>query len=264
MKKLLCVVILSLCIAASQAHEFWIQSQRYFFAVGEKATLSFVVGEGFVGEPWKSTAARLVRLEHHQVSGISDLRAFAKEGERNQVELELKSEGTHLVVMQSNNSFIELDAEKFNNYLKEDGLDEAYQQREKTNSLNKPGRELYSRYSKLLLQVGNKRDDTALKSAGLPLEIVPEKNPYDYKPGELVKFKILFQGKPLFGAKVMVWNRKNNQTMAQPVYTMQDGTIEARISNTGSWMISTVKMIPSKSGEADWESYWGSFVFGVQ
>ena len=63
--------------------------------------------------------------------------------------------------------------------------------RRKTNTLNKPSKEFYSRHTKLLVQVGEKKDDTYKKVIGFPIEIVPEKNPYTLKEGDPVRFKIL-------------------------------------------------------------------------
>ena len=99
---------------------------------------------------------------------------------------------------------------------------------------------------------------------GFPIEIIPEKNPYTLKKGDPVRFKILFEGKPLFGAKVKVWNRFDNRTTLQNIHTEKNGIIETHISNPGPWMVSVVKMVPSKQPGADWQSYWGSLVFGVE
>jgi uncharacterized GH25 family protein len=247
------------------AHEFWMQPDKFFFSTGETLTINCKVGENFTGEPWNVQKTRLMTLEHHRQGAVNDLLPIATEGEKGSVvQLQLEHEGTHLFVMQTNHAFIELEAEKFNAYLKEDGLDDVYAKREKTNSFNKAGKELYARYTKLLIQTGKKTDDTYKKIIGLPLEIVPEQNPYALKVGGRISFKILFNGKPLFGARVKIWNRYNNRTMVQNIYTQQDGVIETPVSNPGSWMVSVVHMTPSKDPKADWESYWGSLTFGVK
>jgi uncharacterized GH25 family protein len=186
-----------------------------------------------------------------------------KEGENENLKITLKEDGTHLLLLQSNNAFAELEGEEFNAYLKEDGLDEILYQREQTKTLLKPAKEFYSRYAKLLIQVGEKKDDIYKKVAGFPIEIIPEKNPYALKLGDVIRFKILFQGKPAFGTKVKVWNRYNSRTTVQNIYTEKDGTMETRLSGKGPWMVSVVKMIPSKEPGAEWQSYWGSLVFGV-
>jgi uncharacterized GH25 family protein len=259
--------VLSLMIilsAVTQAHEFWLAPEKFFFKVGEELKVNFSVGENFIGKPWDTKLARIERLDLYHLTNVTDIKQFVKEGTKDNLSVTLNEEGTHLIAMQTTNSFIELEAEKFNAYLKEDGLDEALQYREQHNQIDKPGKESYARYTKLMIQVGDKRDETFKKSAGFPLEIFIEKNPYNIKIGEIVKFRVLFKDKPLFGAKVMVWNRYDNRTTIQPVYTLKNGVIEARISSKGPWMVSVVKMMPSQDKPADWQSYWGSLVFGVE
>ena len=263
-KKFAAFFILATCSFLAHAHEFWLQPSKFIFIPGENAVINFKVGENFIGEPWKFTTHKLERLELHQQQGVLDVKDKVKEGPEDNLQVILKNEGTYTVALQSSLSFIEIEAEKFNAYLNEDGLDEAYAYREANNSLDKKGTEFYSRYTKLMLQAGRKTDDTFKKNLGLIVEIIPEQNPYNLKVGDPVKFKILFQGKPLFGAKVRVWNRHNNRTTVQNIYSQQDGMIETHISNPGAWMVSFVKMVPSEDPKAEWQSYWGSLVFGVK
>jgi uncharacterized GH25 family protein len=255
--------IMLLCLLA-QAHEFWLSPDKFICKPGEELKINFNVGENFNAEPWDVKLSRVEKIELHHLNNSIDLKPNVKEGMKENLSVTLKEEGTHLITMQTTNSFIELEADKFNEYLKEDGLDDALQYREQHGLIDKTGKESYTRFTKLLIQVGDKYDETYKKSAGFPLEIFVEKNPGNIKVGELVKFKIVFQNKPLFGAKVMVWNRYDNRTTIQPVYTLKNGIVEARISSKGPWMVSVVKMIPSQDKSADWQSYWGSLVFGVE
>jgi len=245
-----------------QAHEFWMQPDKFTYAIGDIAQINFMVGENFVGERWNMANHRILRLERYAGEKSEDLLTKVNTSAGRNLEVRLTDRGTHLFVLQSNNAFIELEAEKFNEYLKEDGLDEVLAHRKNTNTLDKPAKEFYSRCAKLLLQSGVVADETFSKEAGLPLEIIPLQNPYRLKVGDELSVKILFNGKPLPFALVKVWNRKNNNTILQNIYTQKDGIITTRIGNTGSWMISTVKMIPSTEESADWQSYWASLVFG--
>lgn len=248
----------------AQAHEFWLLPSNFFFKSGEKLLIRFMVGENFMGESWDLKQHRVEKLEHHRLSGVMNFVDSITDAEKYNLAITLKDEGTHMVALQSNNAFIELEGEKFNEYLKEDGLDDVYAHREKTKTLSRPSKEFYSRYSKLLVQVGARKDDTFKKIVGFPIEIIPEQNPYSLKKGDPVRFKILYEGKPLFGARVKVWNRFDNRTTLQNIYTEKNGVIETRISNPGPWMVSVVKMVPSKLPGAEWQSYWGSLVFGVE
>lgn len=247
-----------------QAHEFWLQPLKFVVKTGENITVNFRVGEDFFGEPWTFTKDSIVKVELHHKNTVRDLKTSIVEGTKNNLQTPLPNEGTYLLVLQSKDAYSDLEAEEFNAYLKKDELDDAYAHRSKTNTLEKNGTEFYSRYTKLLVQAGEKTDNTFRKEIGFPVEIIPEQNPYNLKLGDPVQFRILFQGKPLFGAKVRVWNFYNNRTTVQNIYSQQDGTISTHISNRGSWMVSFGKMIPSKNPKADWQSYWASLVFGVK
>lgn len=169
-----------------------------------------------------------------------------------------------MIVMESNNSFLERESDTFNEFLKSEGQDDVLALREKSNSVANPGKEFYSCHTKLLVQVGNKMDDTFRKADGFPIEIIPERNPYTLKKGDPLRFTIRYQGKPMFGARVKVWNRFDNRTTLQNIYTEKNGVIETRISNPGPWMVTMVKMVPSKQAGADWQSYRVSLVFGIE
>jgi uncharacterized GH25 family protein len=262
-RKLYSFIFLLVCGLASQAHEFWLQPVKFILKSGEYLVVNFRVGENFFGEQWSLKKDRLMRLELHQKNTMKSLKEEVVEGDKDNLKMPLATEGTYMLIMQSNETFSDLEAEKFNAYLKEDELDDAYAHRKKTNTLDKNGTEVYARYAKLLVQVGGKTDNTFRKTAGLPVEIIPEQNPYSLKVGDPIQFKIFFEGKPLFGAKVRVWNYYDNRTTVQNVYSQQDGTISTRISSAGAWMVSFVKMVPSKDPKADWQSYWASLVFGV-
>jgi uncharacterized GH25 family protein len=248
----------------AQAHEFWLQPLKFYYSVGEKIVIGFKVGQNFIGDSWKLKKERLVRLELQSRNQTKDITSLVVEGENDQLTLPVETEGSHVVIMESNTAFSELEAEKFNEYLKEDGLDDALNFRVKNDAIDLPGKELYSRHTKLIVQAGRKKDDTWKKIYDLPIEIIPDQNPMDLKVGSKIAFKILYEGKPLFGARVRVWNRYKNRTTMQPIFSQQDGTIETHISNPGPWMVSVVKMVPSKDPKADWRSYWGTLVFGVQ
>jgi uncharacterized GH25 family protein len=237
---------------------------KFSCSPGDSVNITFVVGENLNGESWNLRKDRIQKMELHHAGKVTDLSGSVIEGKHIHLKLALKEEGTYVLKMQSNNAFIELSADRFNQYLKENFLDEIIDRRKKTNATDKPGKEFYSRNTKLILQVGEKPDKEFEKNTGLPVEIIPLTNVADYKIGDAVKFRILYGGKPLFGARAYVWNNKDSRTYSQPIYTQQDGTIETRIFNSGLWMVSVVKMIPSPEQGADWQSYWGTFVFEIK
>jgi len=264
MKRIVLSLLIILVGSLAQAHEFWMESVKFFYKTGEKAVINFRVGENFEGEAWSLKKNRLEKLDVYQLAQKTDLRMTVKEGVKNNLEIPLKTEGTYLVVMQSNNAFIELDGEKFNAYLKEDGLDYILDERTKAGTLDKPSKENYSRHTKLLLQAGTKTDDTFKKRVGLPYEIIPMQNPYTLKAGDYLECQLMVNGRVAPHALVKVWNRIEGTTFLQNIYTENDGTIKFPISAAGTWMVSSVHMMKSPVAAADYQSLWTSLVFVVK
>lgn len=256
-------LIMTAIMMVAQAHEFWLQADRYFLKTGEKVQVKFMVGENFMGEPWDLSVHRIESLKAIEPGSVREL-TDSIDRTAGVLATRFTKPGNKMLVMESNAAFIELEAELFNEYLQEDGLDDVYAHRQKTNTLGQKAKEHYSRHTKLFLQVGELRDDIYKNVIGLPVELIPQRNPYELRRMDKCRFLVLFDGKPLFGAKVRVWSRWDNRTTIQNIYTQKDGMIEISISNPGPWMLSVVKMVPSKDPAADWRSYWGSLVFAVR
>jgi uncharacterized GH25 family protein len=245
-------------------HEFWLQPKKFKYALNEEMNVAFLVGENFEGEPWDLKKNKIEKLELSHLTKTIDLRLQVNPEAKEKLKYKFIEEGTYLLSMQSNEAFIELDSVRFNKYLKEDGLENALDIRKKTNTLDKPSKEFYSRYVKLFVQAGNKTDDTFKKKTGMRIEIIPKQNPCLLKSGDYLQCLVLFNGKPSAHQMVKVWNKIGNTTFQQNNYTENDGTIKFPISSKGPWMVSTVVMIPSEKPGADWQSFWSSLVFGIE
>ena len=262
MKKLtLSYILLILLFFSAQAHEFWLTVEKFAVQVGEKIAISFLVGEDFAGENWKGKMASFYIYNSKGKISIAELFP-EKEGEK--TELSFKEEGTHLLAFNSQNKFIELEPDKFLAYLKEDGLEEIIKLREERKETSKKGRELYQRCAKTLVQVGNKTDETFKIKVGHTLEIIPQQNPYNLQDKAQLQFKVIFKKKPLANQVVKVWRKHEGKLLLKTdIKTDHKGMISIALEKQGNYMISTVKMIAhNKSSEADWQSYWASFVFG--
>jgi uncharacterized GH25 family protein len=265
-KKISLVLGIMLGIMPLFAHEFWLSVDNYRVKKGDKISVSFLAGEGFKGDKWASRGKRLEKFLVHSPQGVNELSNLAKtDTSHSNIQISLNENGTHLLSMTSLNSFIELDGEKFNAYLQEDGISEVYEQRAKSNQLNTPAREFYSRCAKTLVQVGDKPSKNFKKIVGMPLEIIPLQNPYAKKIGEKLECKILFKNKPLANASVKIWHRPGKEAV-KPTDIKSDanGKISLVLNSKGEYMISLVKMIPyTNTQEADYQSYWATLTFGL-
>jgi uncharacterized GH25 family protein len=263
-KEIIFTVSILLIAGIVLSHEFWLQPRKFKYTLNEEMNVAFLVGENFEGEPWDLKKNKIEKLELSHLTKTIDLRLQVKPEAKEKLKYKFVEEGTYLLSMQSNEAYIELDSVKFNNYLKEDGLENVLNIRRKTNTLDKPAKEFYSRYVKLFVQAGNKTDDTFKKKTAMRIEIIPKQNPCLLKSGDYLQCLVLFNGKPSAHQMVKVWNKIGNTTFQQNNYTENDGTIKFPISSKGPWMVSTVIMIPSEKPGADWQSFWSSLVFGIE
>ena len=266
-KKILALAFLLGFFALAQAHEYWIMPNRFFLAPGEQVLLVAMVGENYEGEKWGGGNRKLTSFKHYALSGVVDeMKSIQRDSSKVDIDaLTLLQEGTHLMTFTTTNQFIALEPQKFNEYLKDDGLEDVIAFREKNSESGLKSRELYRRCAKVLLQVGEKTDTTFKTPVDLALDIKPLKNPYTYKHTDKPAFRISYNGKAYTNALVRCWHRANNKTDIQLQRTNKNGEVIFNPAGEGNYMISVVKMERLKETQhAEWQSTWGSLVFGLK
>ena len=264
-----------LLATAVLAHEVWLEAPRFRLQPGDTVHVRAFVGADFKGEPWSTKAAKVHRLSRFGPTPADTANLTPKNftaTDTFRTSFTFARPGTHLVLLQSTSSFIELPADKFTAYLREEGLDYALKLRQENEETTKPGREVYSRCVKTLLQVGDPAlmplaADSACRHAyGLPLELVPEQNPYRLAADKALTVRVLRGGRPAFGAAVQVWQRQPGGLPTTHFTTRanQSGRILLRLSGAGPYLLATVDMRPAPTRlrkRADWQSVWASLTF---
>lgn len=106
---------------------------------------------------------------------------------------------------------------------------------------------LYEKYTKVLLVVDG--DDTGYDAkVGDRLEIIPLSSPAKARPGDEIKFQILFDGKP-FTTNVLAGFdgfSKGNNTYAFSGDTDENGIITIPFYRDGLWMVRVQNTIPAE------------------
>ncbi len=262
-RKVLLLLATFLSSAFLLAHEFWLMPSKFRLKMNDSLALTFYVGEDFMGDLWKRKKDKTLKISHFYAKKQIDLTELSIKSDTNDITLKFKNEGSHLLALQTKNSFIALEAQKFNEYLKDDGIDNIYALREKKGELGKPSKEFYRRCAKTLIQVGAKSDDVFKQNTGMPLEIIPMQNPYFLKIGDKLTIKLLFEGKPLVDKMVVAWNKTpTTKTRHQKFRTNDKGEMTFLLDQKGYWMISSVQMISLENNpEGDYQSFWGNLTF---
>lgn len=245
------------------AHDYWLQPQQFFLSNGQSTGVQLFVGDHFVRQTERPFQAKMtpdLRLvSQHETT---NLKTTATDGKRPVATIAPKRPGSYLVVMERDWSHIEIEAEKFNKYLEHEGLSTILKLRRSAGESKIAGRERYRRYLKALVQVGDELDETYKRKIGHRLEILPLTNPSECDKGDRVAVSVLFDGKPLRGAMVAVYNRQSNDTKTQASRTDDNGQVRFVLDGSGLWLVRLVHMQRCKNvDECDWESFWAAYSF---
>ena len=179
------------------SHEFWLQPKKFILQPSEKTSVDVFVGENYNGEKVDASKFTISKMTHHAKNVEEDFISKVSTKDSVSIETQFSTEGNHLLAFNNTNKFIELKADKFNEYLRSEGMDNIVKLRKQQRKENQGGREFYQRCVKTLFQVGKNQDDTFSKNTGMRLEIIPLQNPYAERE---ITFKILFDNKALVTA----------------------------------------------------------------
>lgn len=264
----LCFLIIAACSSVTiRAHDYWFETNNFFASERMMLNLTMWVGTKLVVEEERPyQAKRTVSFELFSEGNIADLSRKTADGAIPVARFSAGKSGTYLIGMERNPVTNILDAKKFEEYLREESLDEILKERVKRGENNKFGYERYSRYIKTLIQIGDKRDDTYARGLDFKLEIIPLENPYKKRTGDYTKFKVLFNRAPLQNAAVFAYNRAGKEIFIQQMQTDKKGEIRLKLDRAGFWLVRLVKMERCRTDceEIDWDSYWASLSFAIR
>lgn len=249
---------------ATFAHDLWLQPREFVFAPGQAIPVDILIGHGQFRENWGDRLDRLVMLQSISPAGKStNLLPTARLAKS--LTLNLKEQGSHMLIMQSTSLVNVLPAERFNEYAKEEGLSGIIAHRLQTSTTNKPGRELYSRRAKTIVQIGapNARSSQAVtKSTGLSLEIIPERHPYLLARGEKLPLLVTFRGRALPGALVKLTNLDADARPIAVQRTNAEGRAAFSVPTKGKWLLNVVWSTPVAGQDSLYLTIFSSLTFG--
>ncbi|MFP1133292.1 DUF4198 domain-containing protein [Asticcacaulis sp. W401b] len=251
------------------AHDFWLQPERFKVAAGQSTPVTLQVGHG--GDRQKSLIPvdRVVSFYDVTAKGRLDRRSELRLGDPDMdTRLAFRNPGLQILALETTGAYSELPAERFEAYLKEEGLTPALVQRVQTQRTDRPGRETYSRRAKALVQAGaySPADDAVVvQPLGLTLEIVPEVNPYAPDYAGKLPLRVYYEGQPLPGATVMLNNLAFDGKPLARIVSDQDGRVVFEVPKTGTWQINVVWTKPLEADpKHDFETVFSSLTFGYQ
>jgi uncharacterized GH25 family protein len=243
------------------AHDMWIEPTTFLPESGQVVAVKLRVGQDLLGDPLPLDPALVNQFVVEDAAGRRPV--VGRNGADPAGLLRVAVPGLLVIGYRSNPSSIELAAEKFNQYVKDEGLDAVAAVREQRHELNAVAHERFARCAKSLILAGTPSDAPGDRRLGFTLELVAERNPYALRAGQDLPVRLTYENRPLAGALVVALNRQH-PSEKQSARTDKDGRVRFQLRPGGMWLIKAVHMVPAPAGvQADWDSFWASLTFGL-
>ena len=265
MKKLGSLLVgLLLVAAALAAHDTWLVPAQFRVTPGQPVKVALNTSEDFPTSEGAPAPDRIARFEAVTASGRAAVVGYGVEGKSLVAEV-TPGPGVTLVAAVTHPRLIVLDAPVFTEYITEEGLEQIVAARAARGDSEKPGRERYSKVTKLAL-CGEGEGAYFLDPLGLPVEIVPETNPCELHVGDTLRVQVLFEDEPLANVRVGAgYAGVHGHHYPVWVKTDAEGRAAIPLDRSGAWFVRTLHMIPSSEFEdADWQSWFSTLTFEVR
>ncbi|MDX2150613.1 MAG: DUF4198 domain-containing protein [Bryobacteraceae bacterium] len=257
-----CLVLMA---APLLAHDLYLMPERFAVSPGERIVVGIHNGDSFPDSDSPPVLARVKDPMMWAGGNAYNMTNLRTEEKRGLVDVIVKQQGTPLLAVRTAANVLELDAQKFHEYLVEDGLEHILEWRKKNGEAAKPGKERYSKFAKSLL-VSGRTDDTWKRRLGHAIEFVPEQNPYAAKAGGSVPFVLLVRGKPAGDIRIELARARDGAGEVTVLgRTDANGRMVVPLTTPGIYRLHAIHIERcTEPTVADWESFWATFTFEVR
>jgi uncharacterized GH25 family protein len=253
-------------VAVAAAHDMFLKPTRYFAPENSEVRVRVLNGTFTKSE---NSIARNRLADASVVTPVRrmtlDTTEWSVTGDTSTFHIHTRGAGTYVIGASTKPSVIELSADDFNLYLKEDGIPDALEERQKAGEMGKAVKERYHKHIKALVQVGTARSEHYATVLGYPAELVPMENPYSLSSGGSLRLKTLVDGKPVANQHVIYGGTTSDDKgiEAKSIRSSADGIITIPLSSAGTWYVKFIHMA-RVTGDVNYESKWASITFQVR
>jgi uncharacterized GH25 family protein len=256
------IALVSWTSAALVAHDMWIEPMTFSPELGQVVSVRLRVGQDLAGDPLPLDPTLVNQFIVEDSAGRKPV--VQRDGRDPAGLLRVATSGLLVIGYRSNPSVIDLAAEKFNQYVKDEGLDAVAATRAQTNQTGAHAREAFVRCAKSLIVSGATAAQQRDRPLGFTLELVAERNPYLMHVNEEMPLQLLYRGQPIANVLVVAMNRQDPAAKIK-ARTDATGRVTFKLAQRGMWLIKAVHMVPAPAGvDASWASYWASTTFDLK
>ena len=262
-------ILAALCIAATaaQAHEFWIEPDRYVVEPGETATATFRNGEEMSGSTLGFIPGRSRRFDVVTAEGTAPV--DARMGDDPAFARGDLPEGLAVIVHETapqRLTYVDRGDrtgwERFVAFTEHKAMADAVAVHRARGLPEEGVTERYSRFAKALVAVGDGTGSDA--PTGLLTEIVALANPYRDDVSGGLPVRVFLDGAPRADAQVELFERGPDGAVAITLHrTDADGVAVLPVAPGHRYLADAVALRPDPTGETMWESLWAALTFAV-
>jgi hypothetical protein len=247
------------------AHDLWILPGKYRLGIDEVTRVFVNNGDDFPESLTLLGEQRLSEVLSVSSAGEIPISEFRVDGKSLTFDFRASAPGAHVLALGTRPRTVRMNGADFEDYLAEEGLSEVAAIRKELEQTGDPAVERYTKWAKTVVDVGEEsgaEGDWSL-TVGQTLEIVPLDHPNRVPPGGSLKLRVLFDGEPLSGVRV-IGSRASGPAREIVASTDERGDVEVKVTAPGRWHVRAIHMIRIEADpEVSWESYWATLSFEV-
>lgn len=261
------ILIVLLCLVSSPvvAHELWIEPAEYQVQSSENIVAGIKNGENFEGIELSYLPHN---FEHFVILGANQgAVVVSRIGDRPAIDQAAPVSGLNIVVYESKPATISYDSlEKFKEFAINHGVDDIAKAHVARGLAAGKFTEVYTRYSKALVSVGNAQG--ADRRIGLEAELVALENPYLLKNAPDMRVQLFFNGAPRPDSQIEMYSKAASGELTASVHeTNADGIAVLPIVAGSEYMLNAVIFRQPHERHRDtnavWETLWANLTFAV-
>ena len=266
-RALMALILLALSGIGSpaSAHDTWLQPRRSSVPPGTIAQIDLASGDKFATFDTAIKPDRIATA-HARLNGKTrDVAPGAPEKKSLELRVPLSDPGIATIWLSLAPKSIELNRKEVQHDLDEIGAPTLLTQAWYAGKSSKPWREIYAKHAKTFVVVARagrtKADRSWSEPVGLPLEIVPEKDPTMLHAGDEFPVRVLRNGAPLADFPLgIVHEGKTNRALKK---TDTTGRAVFKVARSGKWLLRGTELRSSNKPGTDWESDFTTLSFEV-
>lgn len=248
------------------AHEFWLEPKDFRIAPEDPLVARGLVGQTLEGEELGYFPESTVLLD--LTRGPETVAITGEPEQVPAVDTVPLGPGLHVLRFQSANYQVSyLNFDEFAEFIDEWELDWALAEHAARGFPEEDIREVYFRYAKALVAVGEgEGSDRAL---GMPLELVALDNPYTASDSDTIEVQLIFDGAALADGRVKHFHRApDGEVEVTRLRSDADGRVTV-LATPGFHLINAVYLdLASPRMQmflgASWQSLWASLTYGTE